>query len=101
MAGALEELVPAVNLSLLKKPVDFNNLSPNDFQKIKKLNDGSQGTVYLVQLRGTNKVFAMKVVKKADAIARNKIQRVFTEKEVPYSTLLLTIRFYLLLITQI
>ena len=40
------------------------------------------GKVYLVKSRKTNKLFAMKELKKSDMIKQNKIKRVLTEREI-------------------
>mmetsp|Transcript_45239 Transcript_45239/g.73682 ORF Transcript_45239/g.73682 Transcript_45239/m.73682 type:complete len:447 (+) Transcript_45239:144-1484(+) len=58
------------------------NLGPQDFQKIKLLGRGDVGRVYLVNLKGTDKLFAMKALSKAEMLDRNKVKRVLTEREI-------------------
>lgn len=50
---------------------------PKDFQKIVMLGKGGVGTVYLVLLKGTEKLFAMKILKKDEMISRNKVRYIF------------------------
>lgn len=51
-------------------------------QKLKILGKGAAGTVYLVQLKDTSLVYAMKEVRKEDMIKRKKVCRVMTEREI-------------------
>jgi serine/threonine protein kinase len=46
------------------------------------LGRGDVGRVYLVKMKETETLFAMKVLKKADMIQRNKVKRVLTEREI-------------------
>ncbi|KAL0490064.1 hypothetical protein AKO1_009382, partial [Acrasis kona] len=66
--------------------IDFSTLGPSDFEKIKLLGRGDVGKVYLVRLKGTEKLFAMKVLKKEEMIKRNKVKRVLTEREILATT---------------
>jgi tRNA A-37 threonylcarbamoyl transferase component Bud32 len=63
-------------------PVGTENIGPHSFRKVKLLGKGGAGTVYLVVLRGTDNVYAMKELTKEDMIARNKVMRVMTEREI-------------------
>lgn len=68
----------------------------NDFERIKLLGRGCIGHVYLVRLKGTDQLYAMKVLRKADMVRLNKVRvllmvgiltllkvkRVLTEREV-------------------
>lgn len=56
----------------IKATFDFKG--PKDFQKIRILGKGGVGRVYLVQLKGTEKLFAMKVLKQEEMISRNKVR---------------------------
>ena len=40
------------------------------------------GKVYLVRLRGTDELYAMKVLSKEEMVKKNKVQRVMTEREI-------------------
>lgn len=57
-------------------------LNLSHFRLLKRLGYGDIGSVYLVQLRGTNAHFAMKVMDKASLASRNKILRAQTEREI-------------------
>ena len=59
-------------LKEIKATFDFKG--PKDFQKIRILGKGGVGRVYLVQLTGTEKLFAMKVLKQEEMISRNKVR---------------------------
>lgn len=74
------------NLEELASRIDYRNLGPNDFEKIKLLGKGDVGKVYLVRLKNTSKLFAMKVLKKEEMIERNKVKRVLTEREILATT---------------
>ncbi|XVE53405.1 hypothetical protein DITRI_Ditri03aG0000300 [Diplodiscus trichospermus] len=54
----------------------------NNFRLLKRLGYGDIGSVYLVELRGTNAYFAMKVMDKASLASRNKLLRAQTEREI-------------------
>lgn len=58
------------------------DLGPHNFQKLKLLGRGAVGKVYLVLLKGKDKVYAMKVLTKKEMIEKNKIKRVLTEREI-------------------
>ncbi|KAH0852376.1 hypothetical protein HID58_094040 [Brassica napus] len=57
-------------------------LGISDFRLLKRLGYGDIGSVYLVELRGTNTFFAMKVMDKASLVSRNKLLRAQTEREI-------------------
>jgi len=63
-------------------PVTEEQVGPKHFEKMRLLGQGSIGKVYLVRLRGSDKYYAMKELTKSDMIARNKIKRVMTEREI-------------------
>ncbi|XP_017980044.1 PREDICTED: serine/threonine-protein kinase RHS3 [Theobroma cacao] len=67
----------AVNTVSAKGPIGLSN-----FRLLKRLGYGDIGSVYLVELRGTNAHFAMKVMDKASLASRNKILRAQTEREI-------------------
>ncbi|XP_047331627.1 serine/threonine-protein kinase AGC1-7-like [Impatiens glandulifera] len=52
------------------------------FRLLKRLGYGDIGSVYLVELRGTNTFFAMKVMDRASLVSRNKLLRAQTEREI-------------------
>ena len=53
----------------------FESKGPRDFSKLRILGKGGVGRVYLVQLKGTDKLFAMKVLKQDEMISRNKVRK--------------------------
>ena len=57
-------------------------LSLVHFRLLKRLGYGDIGSVYLVELRGTDTFFAMKVMDKESLISRNKLIRAQTEREI-------------------
>ncbi|CAO2209322.1 unnamed protein product [Urochloa humidicola] len=57
-------------------------LSLVHFRLLKRLGYGDIGSVYLVELKGTQTFFAMKVMDKVSLISRNKLVRAETEKEI-------------------
>lgn len=59
---------------------------PGDFVKIRLLGRGAVGRVYLVQQKETGRLYAMKVLSKQEMISKNKVQRVFTERQVLATT---------------
>lgn len=63
-------------------PITMEGVGPHKFRRLKLLGKGGAGTVYLVNLRGTPNVYAMKVLTKEDMIQRNKVLRVMTEREI-------------------
>lgn len=57
-------------------------LGLSNFRLLKRLGYGDIGSVYLVELRGSNTFFAMKVMDKASLASRNKLLRAQTEREI-------------------
>ncbi|KAL9653028.1 hypothetical protein ABK040_015543 [Willaertia magna] len=73
-------------LNEAKKKIDYKNLKPSSFKKIRLLGRGDVGKVYLAKLKDTNQYYAMKVLKKEEMIQRNKVKRVLTEREILATT---------------
>jgi len=63
------------------KPVQ-PRVGPKSFERVRVIGRGDVGRVYLARLVGTNKLFAMKIMTKSEMIARNKVKRVLTEREI-------------------
>lgn len=63
-------------------PVKDAQVGPHHFKRLTLLGRGGIGQVYLVNLRSTDKFYAMKVLTKEDMIQRNKVKRVMTEREI-------------------
>lgn len=63
-------------------PVKEHQAGPQHFHRLKLLGRGGIGQVYLVRLKDTNKLYAMKVLTKEEMIQRNKVKRVMTEREI-------------------
>ncbi|CAL5335356.1 unnamed protein product [Camellia sinensis] len=68
----------AINLASSKD----SPLGLSHFRLLKRLGYGDIGSVYLVELRGTNTFFAMKVMDKGSLASRNKLLRAQTEREI-------------------
>jgi hypothetical protein len=67
----------AIQLATARGTIGLSN-----FRLLKRLGYGDIGSVYLIELRGTNAHFAMKVMDKASLASRNKILRAQTEREI-------------------
>ncbi|CAK8532135.1 unnamed protein product [Lathyrus sativus] len=67
----------AVNMVLKNGPLNLSH-----FRLLKRIGYGDIGSVYLVELKGTDAHFAMKVMDKAALISRNKLLRSQTEREI-------------------
>lgn len=63
-------------------PVKDSQIGPHHFTRLKLLGRGGIGQVFLVRLKDTDKLYAMKVLTKEDMIVRNKVKRVMTEREI-------------------
>ncbi|RUS14496.1 kinase-like domain-containing protein [Endogone sp. FLAS-F59071] len=57
-------------------------VGPSSFTKVKLLGKGDVGKVYLVKQKGSERLFAMKVLSKKEMIKRNKIKRALAEQEI-------------------
>ncbi|ORZ39197.1 kinase-like domain-containing protein [Catenaria anguillulae PL171] len=57
-------------------------VGPEHYVKIRLLGKGDVGKVYLVRRKGTNKLYAMKVLSKSEMIKRKKVPRVLTEHDI-------------------
>ncbi|CAG8944409.1 unnamed protein product [Penicillium salamii] len=57
-------------------------LSIRDFEIIKPISKGAFGSVYLVKKKATGEYYAMKVLKKADMIAKNQVTNVKAERAI-------------------
>jgi protein-serine/threonine kinase len=57
-------------------------VSPSSFDKIKLIGKGDVGKVYLVREKKSNRLYAMKILSKAEMIKRNKIKRALAEQEI-------------------
>lgn len=67
----------AINSASKDSPIGFNH-----FRILKRLGRGDIGSVFLVELKGTNAFFAMKVMDKGSLASRNKLLRAQTEREI-------------------
>jgi len=83
--GSLEDITAQVTpeeASKLHQELVESTRGLADFERIKLLGKGCIGHVYLVKLKGTEQLYAMKVLRKADMVKLNKVKRVLTEREV-------------------
>ncbi|KAJ1920060.1 serine/threonine protein kinase, AGC [Mycoemilia scoparia] len=81
--------VTTMGISVVRRTYSSNSMriqqvsvGPNSFIKIKLLGKGDVGKVYLVRHKDSGKLYAMKVLSKAEMIKRNKIKRVLAEQEI-------------------
>ena len=64
---------------------------PPDFERVKLIGQGDVGKVYLVRLKSTRSLFAMKILSKTEMIARNKVLlRVLFHLKYPVMILFMT-----------
>ncbi|KAI7848242.1 kinase-like domain-containing protein [Circinella umbellata] len=57
-------------------------VGPSSFTKVRMLGKGDVGKVYMVRQKGSDKLYAMKVLCKREMIKRNKIKRALAEQEI-------------------
>ncbi|CDH61075.1 serine threonine protein kinase (nrc-2) [Lichtheimia corymbifera JMRC:FSU:9682] len=57
-------------------------VGPSSFVKVRMLGKGDVGKVYMVKQKGSDRLFAMKVLSKREMIKRNKIKRALAEQEI-------------------
>jgi hypothetical protein len=69
---SLVEDVDTVDADIIDQ-LKLQRRGPSAFEKIKLIGKGGVGRVYLVRLRDTEQLFAMKVLKKTEMIQRNKV----------------------------
>lgn len=60
----------------------LRKLEASDFAVLRRIGRGDVGNVQLVRLKGTNALFAMKVLEKQEMLDRNKMHRVRAEDEI-------------------
>ncbi|KAA8492388.1 Serine/threonine-protein kinase nrc-2 [Porphyridium purpureum] len=63
-------------------PLSEDKVDPKSFKKLKLLGKGAVGKVYLVLLKDTQRLYAMKVLTKEEMVRRNRVKRVMTEREI-------------------
>ncbi|KAJ1677751.1 Serine/threonine-protein kinase, partial [Spiromyces aspiralis] len=85
--GGSEERRQRQLISLGSKESNFmrlrrTKLSVRDFQTIKVIGRGAFGEVRLAQKRDTGKIYAMKVLRKSDMIAKDQLAHVRAERDV-------------------
>ncbi|KAJ4917498.1 putative serine/threonine protein kinase IREH1 [Raphanus sativus] len=59
-----------------------DRISIDDFEEIKEISRGAYGRVLLAKKRTTGDIFAIKVVKKADMIRKNAVERIHAELDI-------------------
>eukprot|EP00270_Netrium_digitus_P005956 TRINITY_DN1803_c0_g1_i3.p1 TRINITY_DN1803_c0_g1~~TRINITY_DN1803_c0_g1_i3.p1 ORF type:complete len:952 (+),score=329.11 TRINITY_DN1803_c0_g1_i3:111-2966(+) len=75
---AVDELWQAIQQVMAKE----GTLGLKHFKPVKPLGCGDTGSVHLVELKDTGKMFAMKAMDKEVMVNRNKVHRVCTEREI-------------------
>ena len=59
-----------------------SNITKKDFEMISVIGKGSYGKVMLVKKNDSGKLYAMKVLKKAEIIKRNQVEHTMTERRI-------------------
>jgi serum/glucocorticoid-regulated kinase 2 len=59
-----------------------SNITKRDFEMISVIGKGSYGKVMLVKKNDSGKLYAMKVLKKAEIIKRNQVEHTMTERRI-------------------
>ncbi|CAG7868220.1 unnamed protein product [Brassica rapa] len=59
-----------------------DRISIDDFEVIKEISRGAYGRVLLAKKRATGDLFAIKVLKKADMIRKNAVERIHAERDI-------------------
>nr|VDD59972.1 unnamed protein product [Brassica oleracea] len=59
-----------------------DRISIDDFEEIKEISRGAFGRVLLAKKRATGDIFAIKVLKKADMIRKNAVERIHAERDI-------------------
>ncbi|KAI8916005.1 kinase-like domain-containing protein [Gorgonomyces haynaldii] len=63
--------------------IEYNQVSPSDFEKIRLIGKGDVGKVFLVRQKDNpTQLYAMKVLSKPEMVSRNKVKRVMAEQEI-------------------
>eukprot|EP00184_Porphyridium_aerugineum_P006015 CAMPEP_0184695932 /NCGR_PEP_ID=MMETSP0313-20130426/3391_1 /TAXON_ID=2792 /ORGANISM="Porphyridium aerugineum, Strain SAG 1380-2" /LENGTH=630 /DNA_ID=CAMNT_0027154459 /DNA_START=247 /DNA_END=2139 /DNA_ORIENTATION=+ len=82
----IEQIIAKASVECLAFPYTGDQVAAQEFVKIKLLGRGAIGRVYLVRhkddLREKPNLYAIKVLDKSEMIARNKVARVRTEREI-------------------
>ncbi|CAH2036122.1 unnamed protein product [Thlaspi arvense] len=71
--------------SLRTSPVHVHprrRISIKDFEPVKNISSGAFGRVFLARKRTTGDIFAIKVLKKADMIRKNAVERIIAERDI-------------------
>lgn len=76
-----DHLVPAAKYQTFNKSQSYN-ITKDHFKILKVIGRGSFGKVFLVKKRDTREIFAMKVLKKENVIARNQFEHTVAEREI-------------------
>lgn len=61
---------------------NYNKITINNFEILKKLGSGGFSTVYLVQKKDTSELMAMKAIKKREIIEKRQFEELRREKQI-------------------
>ena len=64
------------------KSSGVKEISKRDFKILKVIGRGSFGKVFLVQKKGSEKLYAMKVLRKENILKRNQVDHTKSEREI-------------------
>eukprot|EP00842_Homolaphlyctis_polyrhiza_P002657 jgi/Hompol1/3392/HPOL_006503-RA len=67
---------------ILPSPSPMQRTIPSikDYEVIKPISKGAFGSVYLAKKRATGDYFAIKIIKKADMVAKNQVMNIKSER---------------------
>jgi len=65
-----------------KKPEGKKKMTIDDFDLLKVIGKGTLGKVMQVRKKDTERIYALKIIKKADVVARNEIEHMIAERQV-------------------
>ncbi|TNJ28197.1 Kinase, AGC NDR [Giardia muris] len=90
--GCTEEQKKAYRQELRSRELQYlrlmrQNIGVDSFEKIQMLGRGAFGSVWLVRERATQRLFAMKQLRKEEMIKRRQIEHCITEKEIMASSM--------------
>ena len=83
-AAGFDKAPPSPRLGAMNQPLQPRALPPSikDFEIIKPISRGAFGSVYLSKKKATGDYFAVKVLKKADMVAKNQVTNVKAERAI-------------------
>jgi len=82
LKGNMDQQNPSANKSRMSEPI--KSLNVDDFDVISRISKGHYGTVFLVRMRNTDRIFAMKKIDKCSCVQRNQFGQLFAERDIHF-----------------